>query len=162
MDRSLVRAQSFYSWTALPDMPTARWNSSALCVNDAPDVVLVVGGENEHDYLSSAELLVPSRTGQPWRWRRLTPMLESRLKPGVLLLLPLSGNEENHRVLVAGGGRNTAELLTIAYKNTSDRGQWTLISPLSRRFFEASLICFNGRIFAIGRFHVFPQPYTII
>ncbi len=135
-------------------MPTARWNASALCVNDAPDVVLVVGGENEHDYLSSAELLVPSRTGQPWRWRRLTPMHESRLKPGVLLLR-LSGNEENHRILVAGGGRNTAELLTIAYKNPSDRGQWTLISPLSRRFFETSLISFNGRILAIGRLPVF-------
>ncbi len=47
-------------WTDLPNMPTARYNASALCVQSTPDAVLVVGG---WDMFSSeaarcAELLI--------------------------------------------------------------------------------------------------------
>ncbi len=110
-------------------MPTARSGASALCVKQAPDVVLVVGGFKNKS-LNCAELLYDdaSQAGQPWRWRQLSPMHETCERPGMLLL---SGNEEIQRILVAGGSNQTAELLTIACRNTSDRGQWTSIAPLS-------------------------------
>ncbi len=153
MHCSLVRAYQgchfFCSWTTLPSLPTARCKASALCVDQTPDVVLVVGGANEHDYLNCAELLYPSQTGQPWRWRALTPMNEPRFKPGVILL---SGNEETQRILVAGGCKNTAELLKLTWRNTADLGQWTLIAPQPELFDTTSLVCFNGCILAIGRF----------
>ncbi len=145
---NLIYVISFCSWTALPNMPTARSGASALCVKQAPDVVLVVGG-CKNKFLNCAELLYDdaSQAGQPWRWRQLSPMHESRLEPGVLLL---SDNEDIQRILVAGGSNQTAELLTISCTNRADHGQWTSIAPFSRKFYETSLVCFNGRILAFG------------
>ncbi len=130
-------------------MPTARWGASALCLKQTPDAVLVVGGAAG----KCAELLCgdASQTGQPWRWRKLTPMHTERTKAGVLLL---DGNGDIQRILVAGGWSNTAELLKISCTNTSDRGQWTIIAPLSTFFNETSLVCFNGRILAFGKCHL--------
>ncbi len=130
-------------------MPFARCNASALCVNQAPDIVLVVGG-----YCKDAELLYvdASQEGQQWQWRKLSSMHNMRVKPGVLLLSDIG---DTKRVLVAGGWENTAELLTVRCTNTGDRGQWTLIAPLSTSFNTTSLVCFNTRILAFGRFYVF-------
>ncbi len=75
-------------------------------------------------------------------------MHEARVEPVVLLL---NDDEKIQRILVAGGYRNTAELLTIACTNPSDRGQWTSIVPLSMSLKVASLVYFNGRILAFGR-----------
>ncbi len=129
-------------------MPTARHLPSALCVKQNPDVVLVVGG----DY-TNAELLYgdASKAGQPWRWRQLSPMHATPEKPGMLLL---NDDEEIQRILVAGGWRSTAELLTIVCTDTSDRCQWTLIAPLSQRMNETNLVWFNGCIFALCSFQV--------
>ncbi len=156
MYRSIVstfnRCRIFFSWTSLPSLPTARWKASALCVDQTPDVVLVVGGANDHNYLNCAELLYPSQTGQPWRWRTLTPMHERRYQPGMLLL---SGNEEIQKIVVAGGCKNTAELLTLTWRNTADLGQWTLIAPPPEHFDTTSLVCFNDCILAIGKFQIY-------
>ncbi len=102
-------------------MPTARHGASALCVKQAPDAVLFVGG-TAGQYV---ELLCgdASQAGQSWRWRKLSPMHERRFH--LLLVHLVSDNEENQRILVAGGCNQTVELLTIACKTTSDRGQWT-------------------------------------
>ncbi len=69
-------------------MPNARRGASALCVKQTTDVVLVVGGYNLNSWLNCAELLYAHtrQTGQPWRWRTLSPMHEWRAKPGVLLI----------------------------------------------------------------------------
>ncbi len=130
-------------------MPIPRHGASALCVKQTPDAVLVVGGTAG----KCAELLYgdTSQAGQSWRWRTLSPMHERRFKPGMLLL---TDDEQIQRILVAGGRESTAELLTIACTNTSDRGQWTLIAPLSKLFNETSLVCFNGRILAFGKCHL--------
>ncbi len=127
-------------------MPTARSNASALCVKQTPDAVLVVGGTAG----TCAELLCgnASQAGRSWRWRKLSPMRESRFKTGVLLL---SDDKEIQRILVAGGFINTSELLKISCANAADRGQWTLIAPLSNKFNEKTLVCFNGRILAFGK-----------
>ncbi len=137
-------------------MPTARRRASTLCISQAPDIVLVVGGRNRHSQ-SCAELLYgdSSQAGQPWRWRTLSPMHEWRDKPGMLLL---RSNDEMQRILVAGGFKQSTELLKISCKNTADCGQWTLISPLSKTLDETWLLFFNERILAIGRFHIALKP----
>ncbi len=55
-------------------MSAARYIASALCVKQAPDVVLVVVGFAGE----RAELLYgdASQAGQLWRWRALSPMHE--------------------------------------------------------------------------------------
>ncbi len=78
-----------------------------------------------------------SQVGQSWRWRTVLPMHESRFKPGMLLL---TGDEQIQRILVAGGVRNTTEMLKISFANAADRGQWTLIAPLSIFFDETFLV----------------------
>ncbi len=78
-------------------------------------------------------------------------MHERRFKPGMILL---TDDEQIQRILVAGGRRNTTEMLKIACTNTSDRGQCTLIAPLSKLFNETFLVCFNGRILAFGKCHL--------
>ncbi len=130
-------------------MPIPRRFASALCVKQTPYAVLVVGGSAG----KCVELLCgdASQAGQSWRWRTLSPMHESRFKPGVLLL---TDDEQIQRILVAGGVSNTTEMLTIACANAADRGQWTLIAPLSKLFEETSLVCFNGRILALGKCHL--------
>ncbi len=135
-------------------MPTARRCASALHINHTADFVLVIGGWTNRDQ-SCAELLYANQIGQPWRWRTLTPMHECRAKAGMLLL---SGNEELQRILVVGGFKETTEILTISCTNTKDRGQWTQLAPSSKKFFETSLVFFNGRILAIGMFHMCLMP----
>ncbi len=135
-------------------MPTARRCASALHLNHTPDFVHVIGGWTNRDR-NWAKLLYASQRGQPWRWRTLTSMQECRTKAGMLLL---SGDEKTQRILVVGGHRDTTELLTISCTNTQDRGQWTLLAPSSKFLFQAHLLFFNGRILAIGRFHMYLMP----
>ncbi len=82
-------------------------------------------------------------------------MHECRAKAGMLLL---SGNEEIQRILVVGGFKETTEMLTLSYSNNKDRGQWILQTYSSKKFFDTSLVFFNGRILAIGMFHVYITP----
>ncbi len=130
-------------------MPNACRSASALCIKQTPDTVLVAGGFSGSK-VNCAWLLFSDagQPGQPWRWRTLTPMREAREEPGMILL---NDDEKIQRILVAGGCTKNAELLTIACTNTSDRGQWTFIAPLSKSFRPTLLVCFNGRILAFGR-----------
>ncbi len=159
------RIPMFFScrWIDLPNMPTGRYNASALCLQSRPEAVLVVGG---HGFSSEpdrcAELLTHTSGasgggGDAWQWRKLKKMNEGhRDRPGMLLL---QAGGERQRVLVAGGGRSsTAEILQLSCSDFSDCGQWTLIAPLSTLFFETSLVECRNRIFAIGSFLACTKP----
>ncbi len=137
-------------------MPTRRYCASALCVQSRPDAVLVVGGrESSSEASRCAELLTHTAGASAggggegaWRWRELNKMNELRSdRPGTLLLQAGCGRQ---RVLVAGGSSRTAEILQLSCSDPSDRGQWTLIAPLSGGFYETLLVEFSNRIFAIG------------
>ncbi len=151
-------------------MRTGRYNASALCLQSGPEAVLVVGGRGTflpvgygdgNGLFSSlqapqrAELLIHKAGAQggegAWRWRQLNKMHEHRShRPGMLLL---QAGGARQRVLVAGGGRSsTAEILQLSCIDPSDRGQWTLIAPLSALFCKTSLVECSNRIFAIGSF----------
>ncbi len=78
-------------------------------------------------------------------------MHEWRDKAGMLLL---RSSDEIQRILVAGGYKQSTELLKISCKNTADCGQWTLIAPLSKTLDATWLLFFNERIFVIGRFQI--------
>ncbi len=151
-------------WVDLPDMPTGRYDASALCLQSTPDAVLVVGG---YDVFSPeapnrcAELLIHT-AGAPgggegaWRWRKLNEMHEGRIdRPGMLLL---QAGGDRQRVLVAGGRSSTAEILQLSCSDPSDCGQWTLIAPLSVEFYETLLFEWSNRIFAIGSFLACTTP----
>ncbi len=75
-----------------------------------------------------------------------------RDRPGMLLL---QAGGDRQRVLVAGGGSRTAEILHLSL---SDCGQWTLIAPLSKYFSITFLVEWSNRIFAIGSFLVCTTP----
>ncbi len=125
-----------FRWSDLPNMPTARSYASALCVQNEPEAILVVGGfRGPPEAPRCAELLTHTAGasgGDVWRWRRLNPMHEARRRrPGMLLLL--SGGDRQ-RVLVAGGGSGTAEILQLSCSDPCDSGQWTRIAPLSTQF----------------------------
>ncbi len=145
----------FFRWTELPNMPTGRFDASALCVQSEPEAILVVGGLHGPE---CAELLTHTAGasrggggGDAWRWRQLNPMHDAReYRPG-MLLLPSGGDRQ--RVLVAGSGRSaTAEILHLSCRDPSDRGQWTRIARLSRQFSDTSLVEINNRVYAIGSF----------
>ncbi len=137
----------------LPDMPTARRAASALCVQKCPEAILVVGGA---DYLReapySAELLLnaPRDSGDAWQWRKLNEMQGKRSwEPGLLLL---AGSGARQRVIVAGGGTHTAELLQFSCDDPSDCGQWTQLTSLTQAFYTTFIIELTDRIFTIGLF----------
>ncbi len=96
------------SWVALPNMPIARSDASVLCVNQTLNAVLVAGSYSVSCRLNCADLLYVdgAQAGQPWRWRTLAPMHQSRVKPGMLLL---NESEETQRILVAGGYTHTPQ-----------------------------------------------------
>ncbi len=135
-------------------MRTRRYDASALCLQSEPEAVLVVGGDDRSpEAPRSAELLIhkagASGGGEGvWRWRQLNKMHEKRKhRPGMLLL---QAGGARQRVLVADGYRSTAEILQLSCSNPSDRGQWTLIAPLSTLFFKTFLVEWRDRIFSIG------------
>ncbi len=148
-------------------MPTGRWNASALCLQSGPEAVLVVGGEEEvittppHSpgLHQCAELLEALEgEGDAWQWRRLSNMHEGRnRRPGMLLLRQAGGYQQ--RVLVVGEGSSTAEILQLSCSDHSDRGQWTLIAPLTMRFSSTSLVEWSDRIFAFGLFLSCISPF---
>ncbi len=128
---------------------------SALFIGTGDDdddaAVLVVGGFVGNG--REAELLTnrpPHRRGEQgsggsaWRWRQLSPMQEKRYQcPGIILL----GRE---RVLVVGGGNNTAEVLQLPRDDT-DMGVWTLLTQqMTRGFSDNFLVNFNNRIVVVG------------
>ncbi len=126
-------------------MPTKRWDASALCMQDGPEAVLVVGGCNSSSSEAPrrcAELLThtagASGGGGAWRWRKLNEMHEGReYRPGMLLL---PAGCDRQRVLVAGGNSRTAEILQLSCSDPSDCGQWTRIAGLSEGFDSTSLV----------------------
>ncbi len=78
-------------------------------------------------------------------------MSEGRGSPGVLQLDRPEDDLCIQRVLVAGGGRNSAEILRINCSDASDRGQWTQIGPLSSELATTFLVALNGRVLAFGK-----------
>ncbi len=58
------------------------------------------------------------------------------------------------RVLVAGGGRNTAEILRVDCCDASDLGQWTRSGLLSRPLLVIFLVSQNDRVLAFGELMV--------
>ncbi len=74
-----------------------------------------------------------------------------------MLLLQAGGDRQ--RVLVAGGGSSTAEILQLSCSDPSDCGQWTRIAPLSDEFYDTLLVEFSNRIFAIGSFLANITPF---
>ncbi len=134
-------------------MPTKR----SLHLKCDRDAIVVVGGVKKTEFdpantWRSAFLLVHTTrsAGEPWRWRKLTHMSEGRCRPGVLQLGPPGGNDRIQRVLVAGGWRNTAEILRIDCTDASDRGEWTRIGPLTRELETAFLVALSSRVLAFG------------
>ncbi len=95
--------------------------------------------------------------GGAWRWQRLNKMHEGRShRPGVLLL---HAGGDRQRVLVAGGGSITAEILQLSCSDPSDCGQWMQIAPLSTEFDSTFLVQCSNRIFAIGSFLANITPF---
>ncbi len=145
----------YLRWTVLPKMSKGRSLQSALCIGtgdgDDDATLLVVGGwggnENEAELLTNRP---PQRRGEQgsggsaWRWRQLSPMQEKRRdRPGILML-------RRERVLVVGGGNNTAEILQLP-QDDNDKGVWTLLTQqMTRGFSIGFLINFNNRIVLVG------------
>ncbi|KAL5107171.1 Kelch-like protein 18 [Taenia crassiceps] len=104
-------------WTALPNMPTARYATGAVYIPDVSEVV--VGGYDgigkSASDLNTAELLLDSKEGTEGEriWCAITPMLQSRSWP--------TGVYFDGRVFVARGGDDSVEALTLS------SGHWTLI-----------------------------------
>ncbi|KAH9278244.1 Kelch-like protein 12 [Echinococcus granulosus] len=124
-------------WTALPNMPTARYASGAIYIPNVGE--LVVGGyegigKSASD-LHTAELLLNGEPGSEGDriWCTITPMLQSRCWP--------TGVYFDGRVFVARGGDDSVEALTLS------SGHWTLIS---RCFvvdsYPFSMTVFSGRL----------------
>ncbi len=138
-------------------MPTKRSSASALHIKCARDAIVVVGGVKKTDFdpanpSRSVFLLINTTRsgGEPWRWRTLTHMSEGRCRPGVLQLGPPGGNDRIQRVLVAGGWRNTAEILRIDCTDASDRGEWTRIGPLTRELEITFLVALSSPVLTFG------------
>ncbi|KAL5106653.1 Kelch-like protein 12 [Taenia crassiceps] len=104
-------------WTALPNMPTARYATGAVYIPDVGEVV--VGGYDgigkSASDLNTAELLLDSKEGTEGEriWCAITPMLQPRSWP--------TGVYFDGRVFVARVGDDSVEALTLS------SGHWTLI-----------------------------------
>ncbi|CDI97873.1 kelch protein 12 [Echinococcus multilocularis] len=129
--------QRTFRWTALPNMPTARYASGAIYIPNVGE--LVVGGyegigKSASD-LHTAELLLDGEPGSEGDriWCTITPMLQPRCWP--------TGVYFDGRVFVARGGDDSVEALTLS------SGHWTLIS---RCFvvdsYPFSMTVFSGRL----------------
>ncbi len=141
----------------MPDLPEKMCLTSALHINCDRDAIIVIGGQRglffeKAKLLQSVFLLIrqPSSRGETWGWRALSPMSEGRGSPGVLQIGPPGGNDRIQRVLVAGGWRNTAEVLRIDCCDASDCGQWTQIGPLTHELERAFLVILGDRILVFG------------
>ncbi len=87
--------------------------------------------------------------GEQWQWRMLSPVSEGRAWPAVLQLGPQDTQNRTQRILVAGGERTTAEILRVDCSDTSDRGQWTQIAPLSRELSATCLVALDDRVLSL-------------
>ncbi len=139
-------------------MPGRRYGHSALHINCNRDAILLIGGLtdlkiNPQKGSQSAFLLVntPHSGGQPWRWQTLTPMSDGRCDAGVLQMGPPQGGTRIQRVLVAGGGRETAEILRIDCPDASDHGQWTQIGHLTHKLYATFLVALGDHVLAFGK-----------
>ncbi len=137
-------------------MPERLWAASPLHVKCDSDTVMIIGGLRESDFESehlsrSISLLVNTARsgGEQWQWRTLSPMSEGRAFSAVLQLGHQEGQNRTQRVLVAGGDRTTAEILTVDCSDPSDRGQWTPIAPLSRELSATCLAALGDRVLAV-------------
>ncbi len=132
----------------------SRWQS-ALFIGTGDDddddddaTVLVVGGEDgtrkEAALLTNQARGKQGNRGGHWRWKQLNPMHKERpYHPGLLLL-------GRGRVLVCGGGNNTAEILQLPFGD-NDKGAWTLLTQeMTRDFLFAYLVNCDNRIVAVS------------
>ncbi len=149
-------------WTDLANMPTARYDASALCLQCGPEAVLVVAGDHHSSETPRCAELLTHTAGASgggegvWQWRKLNKMNEGhRDRPGMLLL---QAGGDSQRVLVAGGGSRTAEILHLSLSDPSDCGQWNLIAPLPMYFSFTFFVEWSNRIFAIGSLLVCTTP----
>ncbi|KAM3171374.1 hypothetical protein ACTXT7_016742 [Hymenolepis weldensis] len=136
-------------WVALPAMPKARINVSAVHV---PGGFIVVGGsgneQNRLRYLNDVHLLRFKSDGASegkWSWLDLPPMLEGRNLPGITY--------HNGRVFVAGCiGSPHIEIESLKYPTMPNEDpQWMFISLLEISFqFPVSFIELNGRLLLIN------------
>ncbi len=139
-------------------MPESVWAASPLHIKCDSDTVMVIGGlrerEFEPEHLSRSISLLVNTTrsgGEQWHWRAISPMSDGRAFSAVLQLGHQEGRSRTQRVLVAGGDRTTAEILTVDCSDASDRGQWTPIAPMSRELSTTCLAALGDRAFALGK-----------
>ncbi len=146
-------------------MSKGNSSQSALFIGsgdgDDDATLLVVGGWGGNS--KEVELLTnrshqrrggQASRGSAWRWRQLSPMQESRYeRPGILLL-------RRERVLVVGGGNNTAEIFQLP-RDDNDKGVWTLLTQnLTHSFMANFLVNFNNRIVVVGELLIKVLPIT--
>ncbi|KAL5961605.1 Kelch-like protein 18 [Taenia solium] len=124
-------------WTALPNMPTARYATGAVYIPDVGE--LVIGGYDgigkSASELNAAELLLDGKPGTEGEriWCAITPMLQPRSWP--------AGVYFDGRVFVARGGDDSVEALALA------SGHWTLISKsFMVDSYPFSMTAFSGRL----------------
>ncbi len=137
-------------WKTLPNLPTIRHITSALCVDDTSEAILTVGGYGATTGAPCCAELLIHTTGQSlverWNWRKLSSMHAHRItQPGMMLMMPSSDHRQ--RVLVAGGESASAEILQLSCGDPIDLGQWTLISSLTGAFRPTFLV---GHRFALN------------
>ncbi|VUZ51942.1 unnamed protein product [Hymenolepis diminuta] len=138
------------SWVALPDMPKARINLSAVHVPD--EGFIVVGGagnkENKFRHLNDVHLLRFKSGGaskDKWLWENLPPMLEGRNLPGITYY--------NGRVFVAGStGDSYIDIESMWYPTVPNEDpQWMFVSLIEIPFhFPVSFIELNGTLLLIN------------
>ncbi len=142
-------------WSLMPYMPQTMKCASALHINCDRDAIIIIGGQRGILFAPAALLervflLVRPRNSEPWQWRALSPMCDGRGSPGMLQMGPPGESPRIQRVLVAGGWRDTAEILKVDCTDASDRGQWTRIGRLSRTLKATTLIALNDRVLVFG------------
>ncbi|KAM7538948.1 hypothetical protein Aperf_G00000050493 [Anoplocephala perfoliata] len=133
-------------WSKLPDMPTARVDTSAVAIPDMG--ILVVGGRDFiWNYKNEAELL-QIRDNQMQTWLNLPFMLSKRRSPGIAYyqgsVFVACGN--------AAGNRNDIEMMQMPSLSGSEP-QWMLVSfmeyspqrPVSLLVANDKLLLMNGK-----------------
>ncbi|VDD83006.1 unnamed protein product [Mesocestoides corti] len=133
-------------WDKLPDMPTPRLDCSVVHVPAVGDIVVGGWQTRIQRKVNNVELLsLKGGADKKYSWRKLTPMLEWRRRPGVAHFRGL--------LVVAGG--NDGEQITVESfslpTNAEDMGQWTQLRGLSLNSkCPVSLAVFKNRLLLVG------------
>ncbi len=128
-------------------MPSARNAPSALSVGQSEDdiAILVVGGIGRGDDRYVEMLSYHLESNNPWRWRKLAPLIDSNLtRPGMQLL-------SGRRVLIVGGCSEMTEVFRLPI-DENDPGQWTNIEMSTTRELGFTYpVTFKGRALVFGK-----------